>query len=195
MIPALLLVLLAVAYRVATGLFIHSGTTWLANFAPIAAIALCGGVYLPYKFKFAIPLGALFLSDAILNYYYGAPLFTPLIACRYLVLFVVGWVGLRLQNRASLKTLLPASIVASIMFYVVTNLFAWLSDPGYTRNFAGLIQALTVGLPQYSSTPSWMFFRNSLVSDLIFTCVFVLSMNFVRHFEGMRARPVLARSA
>jgi hypothetical protein len=41
MIPAFLLVLFAVAYRVATGLFIQSGATWLANFAPFAAIALC----------------------------------------------------------------------------------------------------------------------------------------------------------
>jgi hypothetical protein len=192
MIPAFLLVFVAVAYRLATGLFIHSGTTWLSNFAPLAAIALCGGAYFPSRVKFIVPLGALLLSDAILNYYYGATLFTPLIACRYLTLVLIAWIGLRLQNRASLKTLLPASIVVSTMFYVVTNIFAWLSDPGYARNFPGLIQALTVGLPQYSSTPSWMFFRNSLLSDFFFTCVFVLCMNFARHFEGLRTR-ALAR--
>jgi hypothetical protein len=39
-----------------------------------------------------------------------------------------------------------------------------------------LIQALTVGLPQYGATPSWMFFRNSLLSDFAFTAVFVLLM-------------------
>src|ERR1700681_1197436 len=153
MIPALLFVFLAVAYRIATGFFIHSGTTWLSNFAPLAAIALCGGAYFPSRFKLSLPLGALFLSDAILNYYYGAALFTPLILCRYLTLAVIAWIGVSLQHRASLKTLLPASIAASTIFYVVTNIFAWLSDPGYARNFSGLIQALTLGLPQYSSTP------------------------------------------
>jgi hypothetical protein len=193
MIPALLLVFLATAYRVATGLFIHSGTTWLSNFAPLAAIALCGGVYFPHRLKFAAPLGVLFLSDAILNYYYGAPLLSPLIACRYLVLALVAWIGLCLEQRASLKTLLPACFAGSTLFYVVTNAFAWLSDPGYTRNFAGLIQALTVGLPQYGSTPSWMFYRNSLLSDLVFTCVFVVAMNFARRFEGLRTRNVFAR--
>ncbi|MDB6146428.1 MAG: hypothetical protein JWO45_92 [Spartobacteria bacterium] len=195
MIPAFLIVFLAVAYRVATGFFIYSGAPWLSNFAPLAAIALCGGAYFPGKFKFSIPLLALFLSDVILNYHYGAGLFTPLIACRYLTLAVIAWVGMRLQNRASLKTLLPASITVSIFFYVVTNTFAWLSDPGYIRNFSGLIQALTVGLPQYSLTPSWMFFRNSLVSDFLFTLFFVLCMNFARHSEQPRARPALARSA
>jgi hypothetical protein len=70
--------------------------------------------------------------------------------------------------------------------------FAWLSDPGYAKNFAGLIQSFTVGLPQYSSTPSWMFFRNSLVSDLVFTLAFVLCMNFSRSPE--RSRAAVARS-
>ena len=51
MIPAFLLVFLAVAYRIATGLFIHSGSTWLSNFAPFAAIALCSGVYFPTRFQ------------------------------------------------------------------------------------------------------------------------------------------------
>jgi hypothetical protein len=58
----------------------------------------------------------------------------------------------------------------------VTTGLLWLTDPGYVKNFVGLIQAFTVGLPQYGATPSWMFFRNSLLSDLIFTAVFVLLM-------------------
>ena len=83
--------------------------------------------------------------------------------------------------------MLPASLAASLIFYVVTNAFSWLSDPGYAKNFAGLIQALTVGLPQYSATPTWMFFRNSLVSDLFFTALFVVCMNFGRSSERSRA--------
>jgi len=35
---------------------------------------------------------------------------------------------------------------------------------------------LTVGLPQYGATPSWMFFRNSLLNDFAFTPVLVLFM-------------------
>jgi hypothetical protein len=95
---------------------------------------------------------------------------------------------LLLQRRASWKTLLPASLAASLTFYVVTNWVSWIYEPGYAKNFAGLIQALTLGLPQYSATPSWMFFRNSLISDLLFTLLFVLCMNFGRSTERSRVR-------
>jgi hypothetical protein len=188
MIPALLLIFAVVAYRVTTGLLIHSGASWLSNFAPLAAIALCSAAYLPKKYKFSVPLITLFISDAIINFRYGAPLLDPQILLRYFALAVVGGVGVLFQDRASLKTLLPASIVGSTIFYTMTNAFSWLSDPGYAKNLGGLIQALTVGLPQYSATPSWMFFRNSLISDLLFTVLFVISMNFGRSAERSRTR-------
>ena len=189
MIPAFILVSLVVAYRIAAGLLIHSGSTWLSNFTPLAAIALCGAVYFPRKYKFSVPLVMLFLSDMALNLHYGASLFDPQILCRYFALVVVGCIGLALQNRASLKTLLPASIVGSTLFYVITNAFSWLTDPGYVKNFGGLIQALTIGLPEYSATPSWMFFRNSLLSDFIFTILFVACVHFSRSADASRAVP------
>ena len=193
MIPALLLIFSVVAYRVTSGLLIHSGVSWLSNFVPLAAIALCSAAYFPKKYKFAVPLVTLFISDAVLNFRYGAPLLDPQILCRYLALALVGWIGLLLQYRASVRTLLPASIVGSTIFYVITNAFSWLSDPGYAKNLAGLIQALTVGLPQYSATPSWMFFRNSLLSDLIFTGLFILCMHWGRSPAPARASSVLPR--
>jgi len=195
MIPALLLILSAVAYRITSGLLIHSGATWLSNFAPLAALALCGAAYFPPRMKFSVPLGALFISDLVLNYAYGASLIAPHTLSRYLALLLVGFIGLGLQNRASLKTLLPASVAGSAIFYFITNVFSWLSDPGYVKNFAGLIQALTVGLPQYGATPTWMFFRNSLLSDLFFTLLFVLCMNFGRNAARSRAEAALPRTA
>jgi Family of unknown function (DUF6580) len=195
MIAAIVLVLLAVAYRIATGLLIYSGTGWLSEFAPGTAIALCCAAYLPTKYKFSLPLGALFISDVVLNYHYGASLLDSQVICRYFALALVGCIGLALQNRASLKTLLPASILGSIIFYVLTNVFSWLSDPGYTKNLTGLVQALTVGLPQYSATPTWMFFRTSLLSNLFFTLLFVLTVNFGRNLERSRPREAISRAA
>ena len=195
MIPAFLLVIVAVAYRLTTGLMIHSGATWLSNFAPLAALALCSAAYFPMRYKFTVPLIALLISDAILNYHYDASLLSPLIVCRYLALILVGFIGLMLQNRASFKTLLPASIVGSTIYYTISCTFAWLSDPGYGKNFAGLIRSLTVGLPQYSATPSWMFFRNSLVSDLVFTFLFVMCIRFSRSAESLRNKSALPRPA
>jgi hypothetical protein len=137
-----------------------------------------------------VPLITLFISDVIINFRYGAPLLDPQILVRYAALALVGCIGVLLQNRISLKTLLPASIAGSTIFYVITNAFSWLSDPGYAKNFAGLIQSLTVGLPQYSATPSWMFFRNSVSSDLLFTLLFVICMNLGRSIERSRGRTV-----
>jgi hypothetical protein len=196
MIPALILTLAAVAYRIAAGLLIHSGTAlWLSNFAPMAAIALCGAAYFPAKFKFTVPLGALFISDLVLNYVYGAPLLQMQMVGHYVALALVGWIGFAIQNRASFKTLLPASVLGSAIFYLVVNTFSWLSDPGYAKNFAGLIQAQTVGLPQYSSTPTWMFFRNTVLSDLFFTLLFVACMNFGRNASRARTGAALPRVA
>ena len=195
MILTFMLVVLAVVYRIATGLFIHSGTTWLAEFAPGSAIALCCAAYFPAKYKFSVPLVALFVSDVVLNYHYGASLLDGQVICRYFAFALVGCIGLAFANRPSLKTMLPASILGSIVFYLVTNLFSWWSDPGYAKNFAGLIQALTVGLPQYSATPTWMFFRNSLLSNLLFTLLFVLTVNFGRNFERAHSRAAISHTA
>ena len=195
MIPAFVLIFLAVVFRISTALVVQGGgSTWLSNFAPLAAIALCGAVYFPNKYKFTVPFAALLISDVVLNLYYGASLFDPLILCRYFAFALVGLLGLALsRRRVSLKTIVPASLAGSVLFYAITNAFSWLTDPGYVKNFAGLIQALTVGLPQYGATPTWMFFRNSVVSDLLFTLLFVTCISFSRRAAALpvtAARPL-----
>ena len=194
MIPALVLVFLTVVFRIATALVVQGGgAAWLSNFAPLAAIALCGAIYFPSKYKFTVPFAALLVSDLVLDFYYGASLFDPLISSRYFAFALVGLLGLAISRRVSLKTIVPASLAGSTLFYGITNAFSWLTDPGYIKNFAGLIQALTVGLPQYSATPTWMFFRNSVVSDLLFTLLFVACMSFSRRtavLPAAAARPL-----
>jgi Family of unknown function (DUF6580) len=195
MIAALFLIFSAVGYRIATGLYGHSDSMGWLNFAPLAAIALCGAAYFPPKYKFTVPMVALLISDVVLNAHYHFSFLTPEVLSHYLGFALVGCLGLFLQNRPTFKTMLPASIGASLIFYVVTNTFSWLSDPNYVKNFAGLIQSLTVGLPQYSATPTWMFFRNSLLSDISFTAFFVVCMSFGRGPERSRAAAALPRVA
>jgi uncharacterized protein DUF6580 len=193
MIPAFLLIVAAVAYRIVTGLAITSGTTWPSNFAPMAAIALCAAAYFPAKYKFTVPMIALLVSDVVLNAFYGFSLLSPFVLSHYVGFALVGALGWLLRNRASVKTMLPASIAASVIFYVVTCAVSWVFD-SYPKNFAGLIQSLTVGLPQYSATPSWMFFRNSAVSDLIFTGLFILCFHLGRASASVRATSAQPRT-
>ena len=194
MIPAFLLIIATVAYRIVTGLAITSGTTSLSNFAPMAAIALCAAAYFPSKYRFSVPMIALLVSDIVLNTFYGFSFFSPFVLSHYVGFALVGALGFLLRNRASARTMLPASIAASVLFYVVTGIVSWFFDPGYPKNFAGLFQSLTVGLPAYSATPSWMFFRNSVVSDLLFTGLFILCMHWGRASEPDRTAAALQRT-
>src|SRR4030095_5114480 len=195
MIPALLLIISAVVFRIVTAFLGHSDSIGWMNFAPIAAIALCAAAYFPRKYKFSVPMIALLISDVVLNAHYRFSLVSPFVLSHYLGFAIVGCLGLLLQNRASWKTLLPASIAASFIFYVVTNSVSWIYDPGYAKNFAGFFQSLTIGLPQYSAIPTWMFCRNSVVSDLLFTLLFVVCINLGRSAEGSRARAAVPRTA
>jgi hypothetical protein len=171
---ALLLLAAITLYRICLG-FRGGHFPWLENFAPVAAVALCGGIYLPRRAAFIVPLGALFISDLFLNWHLGYALVSPEMISRYVALAATVGLGFAVRDHARLAAILPASILGSILFYVVTNTSSWLTWPGYAKTFAGWQQALTTGLPGYA--PTWMFFRSSLISDLLFTLLFVLCMS------------------
>ena len=44
----------------------------------------------------------------------------------------------------------------------------------YAKTFAGWVQALTTGLPGYP--PTIAFFRNTVISDTLFTAIFIACM-------------------
>lgn len=172
MFAAISLLIIVVAYRIVSGCVGSDDFSWLHNFAPVAAVALCGAVYLPQRAAIALPLAMLILSDVALNvFHYHQPLLTVEMAPRYLALVLISGLGFALRGKAGIGSLLAASTVGSLVFFVITNTGSWLYEPGYAKNFAGWIQALTTGLPGYPSTLS--FYRNTLLSDVVFTLLFV----------------------
>jgi hypothetical protein len=196
MIPALILIICAVVYRIVTGLAIISGTTGLSNFAPMAAIALCSAAYFPARYRFTVPMIALVVSDVVLNLHYHFSLLSPFVLSHYIAFALIGWFGFLLRDRAGFKTLLPASLVSSLVFYCLTNTVSWIFDPGYPKTLAGFIQAQTIGLPVYGgTTPTWMFLRNTAISDLFFTLLFVACMNIGRSTSRARAGATVPRVA
>ena len=196
MIPALILIICAVAYRIVTGLAIISGTTGLSNFAPMAAIALCSAAYFPARYRFTVPMIALVVSDIVLNLHYHFSLVSPFVLSHYVAFALIGWFGFLLRDRAGIKTLLPASLASSLIFYGLTNTVSWIFDPGYPKTLAGFVQAQTVGLPVYGGmTPTWMFLRNTAISDVFFTLIFVACMNFGRQTSGACAEATVPRVA
>ncbi len=180
MIPALFLIPLVALFRIfmawqQVGGGLHAWS-WLPGFTPLAAVALCAGVFLPRRLALAIPLGILLLSDAIIDAHYGAHFFSVLTMVNYALLATVGLYGMALRRafaplRPGFAVVLGASMLGSVFFYVASNALVWIGAPEYPQTAAGLIQALTTGLPGY--LPSYVFFRNGLVSDALYSMVFV----------------------
>lgn len=124
-----------------------------ANFAPITAIAIFGGSVLPKKLAVWAPLGAMIVSDAIIGFY---PLM-PLIWICYLSIALMSYRWLR---PASVSRGAVVTLSSSILFFVVTNFGVWVASGMYSHTVAGFIRCYVMAIP---------FFRNSLVSDVMFT--------------------------
>ena len=173
MLAALILILAVTLYRLCYALAGSPGA-W-ANFSPLAAILLCSAAYLPRQFILLIGLGPLLIADLILNLHYHQPLIDTGMFSRYfcfaLILFLGGLV--RKQHSNKLLFLFASTLIGSALFYLMTNTSTWISTAAYAKTLPGWWQALTIGEPGFP--PTLLFFRNTLLSDLFFTALFVIT--------------------
>lgn len=191
---AFFLLLAVVFYRVFMACGVFGETAWLQNVSPLAAMALCGAIYLPRRMAWSLPLAMLLVSDVIINTtVYHLPLLTWEIGPRYLALGLVTAGGFTLRGRVGKLGVLTASLAGSLLFYGITNTGSWLAEPLYARSFAGWAQALTSGLPGYPGT--WWFYRQTLVGDVLFTALFLGCMALTSTREEMRIKVPRAQPA
>lgn len=184
MFAAALLLLIVVAFRVIIGVtHMEQDASWLHNFSPVSAIALCGAIYFPRRLALTLPLGALLVSDLILNYAYHVSFFTLEIIPHYFALLMVAALGWMLRDQRRAPLVLGASVLGSAFFFFLTNTASWLGEAAYAKTLAGWTQAMTTGLPNVHPT-TLEFFRNTLVSDVIFTVLFVACMAVQRRAEA-----------
>jgi hypothetical protein len=178
---ALVLLVLAAAWRL-LALYVPV----LSNFAPLMALTFCGAVYFRDKRLWLVPFIALTLTDLYINYHYstvhhyewstgGALLRT---AC---FVAAIGFGSMAARRRTWLN-LLSGALGGSIFFYLVTNTASWIGDVAYTPDAAGWWRAMTIGHPEFP--PTLWFFRNTLVSDLLFTGAFALTMEVAAKRSG-----------
>jgi hypothetical protein len=147
------------------------------NLTSIAAVALFGGAYFQdRRLAFAVPLGALFLSDLVFGLYHG-------MAVVYVSFAMIVGIGLWLRSRRQPALIAGAALASSVLFFVLTNFGVWASGHLYPRTWAGLVTCYTAALP---------FFRNSLEGDLLYTLVLFGGFALMeRRFEVLREpRPV-----
>lgn len=174
------LIVAVAAFRVLRAVYLPE----MQNFAPVMAIAFCGGMFLPGALAWALPLASLILSDVALAIIFKYPVIGSAQAawlCFAVAVAAGRWLAAR--KEAGLGAFFSLLFANALLFYVATNTVSWLTD-AYARSWSGLVQALTVGLPGYP--PTWMFFRNQLVSDFLFAGLILLA-----HAVAIRApRPV-----
>ena len=145
------------------------------NFSAAYALVFCAGVYFPGKLAWWLPLGTLLVSDIAINlfHYHTDPVGSYMLV-NYLVYAALIGFGKKLTGRAPFTALLGGGLLGAILFYLVTNTFAWLQNPEYAKTLAGWIKALSLGTDGWPYT--WEFFRNTLLSGGLFTSLFVGAM-------------------
>jgi len=146
------------------------------NFAPIGAIALFGGAYLNKKYALFILFAALVVSDYLLLYLNPfAPtqinfsrFYSPLSLIHSTTIYVYGsfllnfFIGKWIARDKSIGRVVTGSLLASILFFLITNFGVWAAGM-YGHGLDGLLTSYIMGLP---------FFRGTLVGDLFYTGVF-----------------------
>lgn len=141
------------------------------NFTPIGAMGLFGAAYFSKRYlAFLLPFAAMWLSDLILNnvvyarqfpeYYNGFQVWGN--ASVYLSFALIVVLGFVLLRKVRVANVLTASLLASVLFFLVTNFAVWMGSIAYPQNLVGLMSCYAAGLP---------FFGNTLLGDLFYSGV------------------------
>lgn len=149
--PRLLVLLSLVVAAAAARLLPHP-----PNMTPITAIALFGGAYISdRRLAFAVPLAALFLSDAVLGFYNHMEVV-------YLSFALIVGIGLLIRSHRLPVPILAATLAAAVLFFVITNFGVWAFGGLYPKTMAGLAACYVAAIP---------FFGNMLIGDLFYAAL------------------------
>ena len=122
-----------------------------ANFTPVFALALFGGMYLKKKHALYVPLALMVVSDFIIGLH-------SIFFFTWGSILLISGLGLMARKNKNLKTVFGYSILSSVLFFVITNFGAWLVM--YPKTLNGLVQCYTLAIP---------FFRNTLASTVLYS--------------------------
>jgi len=154
--------------------------------SPVYAIAFCCGVYFRNRMGWILPMAAMLVTDVVLNtLYYDKPAFNAGMLIIYAAVALMIAVGRRFKKESPAWKLLGGGLLGAILFYLITNTAAWLSNPLYAKTLLGWIKALTVGIEGFP--PTWMFFKNTLLSSGLFTGLFVGAMKWAEASDPVEA--------
>lgn len=162
---------------------------YLPNFAPVAAVAMFAGYYFTSRrVAFLVPMLSMLITDAIIGSY--QPLLMVTVYSLLLVpILMRSWLrssfDLSSENTSAIQAttgLLGTALVASVLFFVGTNVATWWVTAWYPRTLEGLSACVTAGIP---------FFRYTLAGDVVFATLLFGGYAFAesRHRAGVVAAP------
>ncbi len=141
------------------------------NFTPVGAIALFAGAYISNKkFAFLLPLIILFISDVLLEIFHGTGFYRDMIFVYGSFALVVS-LGFLLRGREQRQTIMVASLVSSLVFFMITNFGTWLMYDLYPKTLSGLGTAYLAGIP---------FLKGTLLGDLFYNLLLFGSFALIR---------------
>ncbi len=159
----------------------------LENFSPWMALAFTGTLVFSKRISFLLIPLLLVAIDAAAT---GSAVLHWEALVVYACFAVAALLASRWRGQMSLLGSLLGVAGCSLVFYLITNTVAWISNPvsAYSKDLAGWLQALTTGEPGH--LPSWWFLRNSLVSDFGFSLLLLAAYNTEAVFRQQQRIPL-----
>lgn len=168
-IPALLLVALLAAFRVLGSAFPEK----LPNVQPLLALFLCSLIFLKGTARWLIPTIIWLLTDPFSSLLQNHSIFGwhhLALACGIAATAGIAWYA---RRRPTAFVVMGSAAISAGIFYYLTNLVSFATDPLYPKTVTGFIQAQWTGPIGYG--PTWVFLRNLLAANLAFTGLFLLA--------------------
>jgi hypothetical protein len=131
------------------------------NFTPVLSLALFGGAYLKGRQAIWVPLVLMMVSDAFIGFH-------DTMAYTWGSVLLISLIGLYLRDHKNWANVISASLLSSVLFFVITNFGAFLSL--YPHTWAGLQQCYILAIP---------FYRSSLVSTMAYSLVLFAAYEFL----------------
>lgn len=151
-----------------------------SGISTIIAIALFAGLTTTNKkAAFLLPLTALFISDVLIQVlhalnlfpyagFYGGQIYN------YGLFILVTLIGIGFRNYRT-AGIFAAALAGPTLFFLLSNFIVWKTQGtvmGYSNDVSGLMQSYALGLP---------FYRNSLISTIIFLPAFIVSYHWIKY--------------
>ena len=146
------------------------------NVAPVAALALIGGMYFGRRYALWMPLAILTVSDLVLNAQMHYPLLYWPRLIDYAAFAAIGALGMWLRSRSTgWKT--SGAAATPVFFFLLSNFGVWLfglnlANEFYPKTWAGLTACYAAGLP---------FLRGTMIGDYSFMAAFVAGAWVLSH--------------